>query len=409
MKQILSLLGHHSLSCQVDETSKRLMLEWMNATLQDRGISNSSLASLVDYCKPGLIQNHATLKPSNIVENISNVKCGEPVFSEPHIPVHLDIDVSNAGSGKLTAKCRGETSGEVEVKFIGKQDNPNGLTFTPTAEDVYTLSVYFDNTEVNGSPFSIDLHPVPPDPTKVTILEAPSGNLNTGDQIKFCFNTSKAGMGILTASCKGNEVGEVEVAVVKSSRQNYDVMFIPPEEDVYSISILWADSHIQGSPFSVNLNPTDIIDSSKCIVGIPSTAVYTLNKEISFEIDTEQAGKGSLTVTVISQEGRVHITPHIEPIPERPHVFKIRYTPTTTGTHTFDLLWANETIPSSPLSFEVIDANLVPLGIPIVINMTANCRKRHLKVYAIHHEKNSQHEMKVEKLDKSHFHLVCTI
>jgi len=83
------------------------------------------------------------------------------------------------------------------------------------------------------------------------------------------------------------------------------------------------------------------------------------------------------------------MAPHIEPIPERPGVFNIKYTPTTPGTHTFDLLWANEAIPSSPLSFEVIDANLKPFGIPIVINMTANCRKRHLKVYAIHHEKNT--------------------
>jgi len=81
--------------------------------------------------------------PLQSIAQPENVKCGEPVFSEPHVPVHLDIDVSNAGTGKLTAKCRGETSGQIEVEFTGTQDNPNGLTFTPTAEDVYTLSIYF--------------------------------------------------------------------------------------------------------------------------------------------------------------------------------------------------------------------------------------------------------------------------
>ena len=173
-----------------------------------------------------------------------------------------------------------------------------------------------------------------------------------------------------------------------------------------------------GSPFAVNLIEKDKPDALKCkivspltptslerkIVGVPDSAVYAVNKEVSFEVDTAQAGKGSLTVTAISQEGE-SMTTHIEPIPERPHVFKVRYTPTTPGTHTFDLLWANKAIPSSPLSFEVIDAKLVPLGIPIVTNMTAHCRKRHLKVYAIHHEKNTQHEMKIDKLEKSHFHL----
>ena len=356
--------------------------------------------------------------PLNSITHPESVKCGEPEFSEPHVPVRLDIDASNAGTGKLTAKCRGETSGEMDVDFTGSHDNPNGLTFTPTAEDVYTLSIYFDDTEVNGSPFSIDLHPIPPDASKVTILEAPSGNLNTGDQLKISFDTSKAGSGTLTASCEGNEVGEVAVSVVKTSRQHFDIVFVPPEEDVYTISILWADSHIRGSPFAVNLIQKDKPDPSKCkivsplitaslgskIVGVLNSAVYAVNKEVSFEVDTAQAGKGSLTVTAISQEGE-STTPHIEPIPERPRVFKVRYTPTTPGTHTFDLLWANEAIPSSPLSFEVIDAKLVPLGIPIVINMTAYCRKRHLKVYAIHHEKNTQHKMKIDKLDKSHFHL----
>ena len=351
--------------------------------------------------------------PLQSIAQPENVKCGEPEFSEPHLPVKLDIDLSNAGTGKLTANCRGETSGEIEVEFTGKQDNPNGLTFTPTAEDVYTLSIYFDDTEVNGSPFIINLHPTPPDATKVSFVEPPSRNLNVGDQIKICFDTSKAGTGTLTASCKGSKVGEIPLTVVP----NYDVTFIPPEEDVYIINIMWADSHIQGSPFAINLIPKDEPDASKCEIVSPLVttslkskivsgyvSIYALNKEVSFEIDTAKAGKGSLIVTAVSQEG-VGATIHIEPIPESPQVFKISYTPTTPGTHAFDLLWANEAIPGSPMSFEVIDANLVPFGILVLVNMTAKCRKRNLKANAIHQEKNTHYKMKIDKFDKSHFHL----
>ena len=346
--------------------------------------------------------------PLKSIAQPNKVKCGEPEFSKPDAPVHLIIDTSNAGTGKLTAKCRGEKSGEIEVEFTGSQDTPNGLTFTPPAEDVYTLSIYFDDTEVNGSPFIINLHPAV---TEVSLLEPPSGNLNVGDEIKISFDASKVGARTMTISCKANKVGEIPVTVVKGSRQNYDVVFIPPEEDVYFINILWAESHIQGSPFAINLIPKDDTEvvsplASAClrtrIVSGSNSALYSLNKDISLE--TTMVGEGSFIVTETSQKG-VGTTLYIDPIPEKPQVFKVRYIPATPGIHTFSILWAKEAIPSSLPSSEGTDADPVPLGIPIMIKMTAHCRKRHLKANAIHQEKNTQHKMKIDKLDKSHFHL----
>ena len=462
------------------------MLDWINATLPDKDISNFTtdwnnginLSALVDYCKPGLIPNHATLEPSNPIENISNAmalaeeQLGIPKLMQPDdlaaespdersVMTYLSYFCGPASPGQeallswiqkqipsqnvtnfTTDWVNGEALGMLvnvvsasafpsydQYKHTSKEDEVgNCRKGMDAAEELLGIestlkAEEFANPEFNPlsrATYLIQFYhaKLSPDASKVAILETPSGNLNAGDHIKISFDTSTAGTGTLTASCEGNEVGEVAVSVSKTSRQNFDVMFVPPEEDVYTISVLWADSHIRGSPFAVNLKQKGKPDASKCkivsphtttslgskIVGLPNPVVYTLNKEVSFEIDTAQAGKGSLTVTAISQEG-VGTIPHIEPIPERPCVFKVRYTPTTPGTHTLDLLWANEAIPSSPLSFEVIDASLVPLGIPIVINMTAYCRKRHLKVYAIHHEKNAHHKMKIEKLEKSHFHL----
>jgi len=332
------------------------------------------------------------------------VKCGEPVFSELHVPVHLDIDVSNAGTGKLTAKCRGEMSGEVEVEFTGKQDNPNGLSFTPTAEDVYTLSIYFDDTEVSGSPFFVDLRNIPPDATKVTILEQPSGNLNDGDQIEICFDTSEAGTSTLTAFCKGAKVGEIPLTVKEYPMHKYNVVFTPPEEDTYSISILWAENHIPGSPFTTTLIPKGNPDASKCRLVSPPIKSSLVNEEVSFEIDTAEAGRGNLSVTAVSEEGTA-ATPQVKPIPERPQILKVGYIPATPGTHTLNLLWANEAIPSSPLKFKVKGINVVPFGIPILINMTANCRKGHLKAYAVHKGQDRQQNITIKQLHRGQFHL----
>ena len=356
--------------------------------------------------------------PLTSIAQPESVKCGTPKFSKPQNPVHLDVDVRNAGNGKLTARCTGELSGIIEVKILGEEHQPTGVTFTPPEEDVYTLSICFDDTEVNGSPFSINLYPMPPNAEKVTVLEPPSGRLNAGEEIKICFDTTEAGTGALTASCKGDNVGDVSVTVDKVSEQKHAVLFIPPEEDIYTVNVMWADSHIRGSPFTINLTPKGKPDASKCRVVSPlimsgltnkifsssNTAIYTVNREVSFEIDTADAGIGSLSVTATTQEGPAQ-TPFIESIPERPEVFKISYTPATPGTHTFDLLWADETLPSSPMSFEVMDATLLPFGIPVLVNMTANCRKRNLKAYAVYQGKEVQHKLKIDKLDKGRFHL----
>ena len=57
------------------------------------------------------------------------------------------------------------------------------------------------------------------------------------------------------------------------------------------------------------------------------------------------------------------------------------------------------------MSFEVMDATPLPFGIPVLINMTANCRKRNMKAYAVYQGKDVQYKMKIDKLDKGRFHL----
>ena len=82
---------------ETDRGSKTLMLDWMNATLPDKDISNFTtdwndginLSALVNYCKPGLIPNHPSLEPSNAVENVRNAmalaenRLGIPKLMQP--------------------------------------------------------------------------------------------------------------------------------------------------------------------------------------------------------------------------------------------------------------------------------------------------------------------------------------
>ena len=349
LKQILTLLWQLIMHYQVTEANQEsiiLLLDWMNATLPDKDITNFTtdwndginLSALVDYCKPGLIPNHPFLEPSNAIENITKAMA----IAEEHLGIPQIMQPDDFA--------------------VEKPDEQSVMTY---------LSLFCAHT----SPEMRQLNLVCPEK---------SGTIVQGYE-------------------KESTPDDVEIQ-----------KFTLPAEDRYKLSISSDDTEVSGSPF-FNL---DKPDASKCRVVSPltmsglankifsssNTAIYTVNREVSLEIDTTDAGRGSLSVTASTQEGTAQ-TPFIEPIPERPEVFKISYTPATPGTHTLNLLWADEALPSSPMSFEVMDATLLPFGIPVLINMTANCRKRNMKAYAVYQGKDVQYKMKIDKLDKGRFHL----
>ncbi len=87
------------------------------------------------------------------------VLCSLPIYTEPGETVELLVDVSSAGSGELEAKCSGDEVGEVPVEISNLGERAYQVTFTPTQQDLYSLNVSYDNKDVDGSPFTIDMQP----------------------------------------------------------------------------------------------------------------------------------------------------------------------------------------------------------------------------------------------------------
>ena len=341
----------------------------------------------------------------------SKVECSEAEYSEPGEPVHISVDVSNAGRGKLTANCDGEKVGEIDVEIVTTDDRQNDITFTPPEEDIYTLSVFYEGSEVKGSPFEINALISPPIPDKVSVHEPPSGTLAAGEEVRISFDTSKAGKGKLTASCNGDHVGEIPVEVNKYSKDKYEVKFTPPEEDLYAVSILWSDSHIRGSPFSINLIPKGRPDPSKChIVNLDETPKMTsLIEELHFKIITAAAGKGTLSVIVEGlPEGETPV-PVISTSEKDPSTYSVAYTPAIPGIHKLHLKWADQDIPGSPISIEAIAAKTFAFGHPIVYDFKTEHKRKNMHAYTLQagKSKGSQIKAKIDKVKTGHFKLVC--
>ncbi len=79
-----------------ESTPRKTLLRWFQTVLADKSVTNFSsdwndgrnLAALVDFCKTGLIPDHASLDPSNGLENVAHaMSVAEVQFRIPQVCV----------------------------------------------------------------------------------------------------------------------------------------------------------------------------------------------------------------------------------------------------------------------------------------------------------------------------------
>ena len=412
------------------------------------------------------------------------VAIGKPVIDEPGVPVTTPVDLSKAGEAELKVKCIGDKSGEIEATVLSV-DKDIEITFIPPIEDVYFLSVFFDQTEVVGSPLQIDLYPSPPDSKKVRLTEPPSGALDPGAKIKIGFDTAEAGKGEMTVSCTGKSIGEVPIEVKQASKHKYEVCFTPPSEDVYSINVLWSDSPVVGSPFKLNLIPKDHPDPTKCkLLNFPKKSdILLTEEEIKFQVDATDAGKGTLEVMIDTKETSDKVgdpesaagiedkagenedkqetettdgepvasaegatgeerptqeekdvttpqeerdktpsqeekdktppqeehklpNPQVKKNSDNPALYDISYVPSQGGSHTVNILWANEHVPNSPFNMDIVSPQVAYVGSPVIVHLKTIYKRKHLKAYAISKNGGSHLKVKMDKIASGDYKLI---
>ena len=345
----------------------------------------------------------------------SKVVCGDPNFTKPGEPLTIAVDVSEAGKGILTADCSGPKGGEVEVTIVDTDGVPGAITFIPPVEDLYTLSVFYEDGEVKGSPFQIDIRALPPNPDAVIISNPPSGVLNVGEEITIGLNTSKAGVGEITATCQSvsKKTGDVPVTIIQQSTAKFILRLTPPEQDIYSIDILWSGTSIRGSPFSINMIPKDLPDPSRCkLMGTEDLPELLLaNEEICLQVHVANAGKGMLHATV-DEPQQDEPPPKLEVQPSRddPHLYNVRYTPISAGTHRLHLKWGGKPIPDSPVNLDVIAPKTFAFGKPVDLEVRADLKRKNTKVFALkigeEKSKSTTIRVRIDKISTGHFIMV---
>ena len=152
---ILELESKEKDSNTKQEKQKKVLLRWVATTLPNKGISNFSsdwndginLSALVDYCKPGLTPNHASLDSKNALQNITNaMNIAEENFGIPQVMHPEDLAVEkpdehsvmtyisyfhhfsmrrNSRPGTISAETSGSIAVQIHDKGRGKFNTCN--------------------------------------------------------------------------------------------------------------------------------------------------------------------------------------------------------------------------------------------------------------------------------------------
>ena len=297
-------------------------------------------------------------------------------------PVHASIDTTDAGEGVLDVKTSGECLGAVPSKVVEKDPGQYSVEFDAHQPDIYHMDVKWSGEHVPGSTFRIPVdlgedlcqQEVLEDVESSYIPATFAGIYDDGESKeyttpeypesipsfhvgeKLSITTDKEGdedPGRVTASCRGDTVGDIPVSMVKNPDGTYTASIDPRVPDLYTVDVLMNSQHVPGSPFKVRYLPPPT-DATKCRVynTPPPDMRLIAHEDIMYNVDASKAGAGELSVQSEGPSGAKTNT-NLQVIPKEDQDFKIIYTPTKAGVHKHYIYWGKEAIPESPVEFDV--------------------------------------------------------
>lgn len=187
-------------------------------------------------------------------------------------PVSIYFDTSEAGKGEMSADvtCTSDVTSSVTKKVEKLSPSEHKVAFIPEEPDIYNVDVKWSGKPVAGSPFKVDTRP-PLHPELVRCDKPVYTDINC--PVNLAVDTSRAGPGQVTATCRDSEKREIPVIVKKPSSPNdqYDVSFVPEYDGNFDLSVFFEGDEIEGSPFPVNLKPVLEMDEMVIIEPVEST------------------------------------------------------------------------------------------------------------------------------------------
>jgi filamin len=188
----------------------------------------------------------------------------------------------------------------------------------------------------------------------------PKGN-QVGAPARFTVETFSAGAGkleIIIINPKGQNE-ECEVTFNNDRNMTYSCAYKPTMEGAYRVIIKFSTKEIPKSPYTVQVEGA-AGDPSKVTAtgpGLEKTGVVA-GKKTYFEVQTLNAGKGTVDVAILDPHGRKDtVRAAISPVVGKEGTFLVEYTAIEPGLHSVNVFFSGHQIPNSPFGVNVAPAS----------------------------------------------------
>ncbi|VDN04797.1 unnamed protein product [Thelazia callipaeda] len=214
------------------------------------------------------------------------------------------------------------------------------VSFTPDGAGQYKIHVLFNNMEVKGSPFILDIA----DASSVSVY---------GDYLRMASvdRLSTFFIHAVDAECKDITVnitapsGKTKRArVYQTDDVTYNVEWKPVEAGEHSIDVRLFNQSVYESPFVCNVGDPDLVTVRNMPEFIDAEDLF---RDYNFEIDASAAGSGNLEIMI--NGGRVGC--HVRELGGRHYLAS--FTPNQAVTHIVEMRFNGENVRMSPWKIQI--------------------------------------------------------
>ncbi|XP_052093726.1 filamin-A-like isoform X18 [Mytilus californianus] len=285
-------------------------------------------------------------------------------------PARFTVE-TNGEVGALGFSIEGPSEAKIDCKDNG--DGSADVTYYPTSPGEYAIHILCNEEDIPESPYMAEITPATNafDASKVT-AEGP-GLAKTGVTVnkwaEFTVDARKAGKAPLKIVCEDDQHKAVTVEVVDKKNGTYTCKYMPKKMAKHTVTITWGGVQIPNSPYRVSVGEVSNPANVKVYGPGVEKGVKTF-KTTYFIVDCKAAGPGDIAIALTDAQGK---DVPVNTIDNQDGTFKIEYTPSSPGTYTVSVFFANSEIPMSPIkvnvesSIDLSKVKVVGLDTPIKI------------------------------------------
>lgn len=242
-------------------------------------------------------------------------------------------------------------NGNTEPCFLKKlADGSLGVaSFTPKLAGNYTFSVLSGEKNIPKSPFNVTI--------KEEEIGHPGKVKISGACEKALANTTN----ILTVDCKEAGYGGLSVAIdgphrseivcVEHKENVYTIDYSPHEPGIYILNIRYADDHVAGSPFLVDVQGSPSGRSRETVdKDIPAMDIINVGDNIEFVLRIPGTNPFDMEAALTDPEGTSELC---EVVDEDDYHYNVRFEPKMKGVHTVSVKHKALHIAGSPFMYTV--------------------------------------------------------